>query len=122
MRPSIAMESNTDTNSYTIMCAVPSDASTDVDVRCPIRSRSAMLFPEPDEAVTGHTDMHVMTRSRSAMLDEDDIVEVPVGRMRSAMLPDTEDVQDALPKRSSSKGSFIIASVLNPLLKGLRLC
>eukprot|EP00403_Amphidinium_massartii_P041845 CAMPEP_0178448366 /NCGR_PEP_ID=MMETSP0689_2-20121128/41946_1 /TAXON_ID=160604 /ORGANISM="Amphidinium massartii, Strain CS-259" /LENGTH=111 /DNA_ID=CAMNT_0020073547 /DNA_START=1 /DNA_END=336 /DNA_ORIENTATION=+ len=110
------------------MCSVPSDASTAADdSMCPLRSRSAMAFPEPDEAVKGHSEVRILARSRSAMLDEDDMIEIPVGRMRSAMLPDVEVLDDE--KRQTSKGSkstglssHSLSSMLNPLLKSLRIC
>mmetsp|Transcript_3708 Transcript_3708/g.5257 ORF Transcript_3708/g.5257 Transcript_3708/m.5257 type:complete len:100 (+) Transcript_3708:107-406(+) len=74
---------------------------------CPAyhRTRSAMAFPEPDEAVVGDPQKAVLTKSRSAMICEEDSVMVPVGKFRSATLPEYEATEECHRQRFGSKDS-----------------
>mmetsp|Transcript_6207 Transcript_6207/g.13694 ORF Transcript_6207/g.13694 Transcript_6207/m.13694 type:complete len:108 (+) Transcript_6207:79-402(+) len=83
--------------------------------KCPLRTRSAMAFPEPDEAVTGQSDVRMLARTRTAMLEEEDMVEVSVGRMRSATLPDAEASAKDSSRRSSKTSSFSTGSIMGQL-------
>mmetsp|Transcript_22073 Transcript_22073/g.40556 ORF Transcript_22073/g.40556 Transcript_22073/m.40556 type:complete len:113 (+) Transcript_22073:83-421(+) len=92
------------------------------------RTRSAMAFPEPDEAVVGEPQKAIITKSRSAMIDEEDSVLVPVGKLRSALLPEYDATEEANGQRIGSKdsknsdatASRSLASKIPFLPKGLR--